>query len=84
MSIYSVNALSYAIITIYNLLSSYILVSPLNPKPKVVTTVDSVITSALGGIVLTCYSLATITIVVNILQNLIGSTIVGSINGLDI
>jgi hypothetical protein len=33
--------------------SLYILISPL---PKVVTTIDSVITSALGGIVSTCHS----------------------------
>ena len=40
------------------------LVSPPNPKPKVVTTIDSAVTSALGGIILTYYS--TITLVVNI------------------
>jgi hypothetical protein len=38
------------------------LVSP--PNPKVVSAVDSVVTSALGGIVLTYYY--TITLVVNI------------------
>jgi hypothetical protein len=55
LSTCSINALSYAIVTTYKLLS-YILVSPLDPKPKVISAVDSVITSALGGIVLTCYS----------------------------
>ena len=64
MSTCSINALSYTIITAYKLLS-YILVSP-NPKPnpKVITAVDSVITGALGGIILTYYP--TITLVVNI------------------
>ena len=38
------------------------LVSP--PKPKVVAIIDSVVTSALGGIILTYYS--TIAVVVNI------------------
>jgi hypothetical protein len=52
LSTYSVNALSYTIITTYKLLS-YMLVSPPDPKPKVIAIVDSVITSALGGIVLT-------------------------------
>jgi len=33
----------------YELLSC-MLVSPLDPKPKVITTVDSVITGSLGGI----------------------------------
>ena len=42
------------------------LVSPLDPKPKVVTTIDSIITSTLGSIILTYRSLATITVVVNI------------------
>jgi hypothetical protein len=55
LSTCSINALSCAIITTYKLLS-YILVSPLDPKPKVIATIDSVITSALGGIILTCYS----------------------------
>ena len=32
------------------MLLSYILVSSLNPKPKVITTIDSVITSALDSI----------------------------------
>jgi hypothetical protein len=41
----------------------YILISLL---PKVVTTIDSVVTGALGSIVLTYYSFLTITIVVNI------------------
>jgi hypothetical protein len=40
------------------------LVSPSNPKPKVVTTVDSVVTGTLDGIILTYYF--TITLVVNI------------------
>jgi hypothetical protein len=39
------------------------LVSPLDPIPKVITTVDGVITGALGGM-LTYYS--TVTLVVNI------------------
>jgi hypothetical protein len=54
LSTCSVNALSYTIITTYKLLS-YILVSPPDPKPKVIATVDGVITGALGGIILTCY-----------------------------
>ena len=41
---------------------SLILVSP--PKPKVVATIDGVVTGALGSIVLTYYF--TITLVVNI------------------
>ena len=52
MSTYSINSLSYFIVTTYNPLLSYILVSPPNIiTPKVITVV-SVITSALGGIVL--------------------------------
>ena len=66
LSTCSVNTLSYAIITTYKLLS-YILVSPLDPKPKVVTSVVSVTTSTLGGIMLTYYFVSsTITLVVNI------------------
>jgi hypothetical protein len=55
LSTCSVNALSYAIITTYKLLS-YILVSHLDPKPKVISAVDGVITGALGSIMSTCYS----------------------------
>jgi len=54
LSTYSINALTYTSITTYKSLP-YILVSPPNPKPKVVTAVDSVITAALGGIILTYY-----------------------------
>jgi hypothetical protein len=43
--------------------SLYMLVSPL---PKVVATVDSIVTGALGGIILTYRSSLTITVVVNI------------------
>jgi hypothetical protein len=57
LSTCSINALSYAIITTYKLLS-YILVSPLDPKPKVIAAMDGVVTGALGGIMLTyCSSL---------------------------
>ena len=62
---YSIKLISCAIITTYKLLS-YILVSYLDPKPKVVATVDSVVTGALGSIISTHYSLAIITVVVNI------------------
>jgi hypothetical protein len=55
LSTYSINALSYAIITTYKLLS-YILVSPLDPNPEVITAVNGIVTSALGGIILTYYS----------------------------
>jgi hypothetical protein len=54
LSTYSINALSYTIITTCKLLS-YILVSP-DPKPKVIAAVDSIVTSALGGIISTCRS----------------------------
>jgi hypothetical protein len=55
LSTCSVNALSCAIVTTYKSLSC-ILVSPLDPKPEVVAAVDSVVTGALGGIMLTCRS----------------------------
>jgi hypothetical protein len=55
LSTYSINTLSYTIITTYKLLS-YILVSPLDSKPKVITTIDSIVTSALGSIISTYYS----------------------------
>ena len=45
---------------------SCILVSPLDPKPKVVAAVDSVVAAYLDGIVLTYRSSTTITVVVNI------------------
>ena len=51
LSTYSINALNCAIITTYKLLS-YILVSLLNPKPKVITTIDSVVTSTYLGSIL--------------------------------
>jgi hypothetical protein len=56
LSTYSINALSYAIITTYKS-SSYILVSPPDPMPKVITAVDGVVTATLGGIMLTYYLL---------------------------
>ena len=56
MSAYSIKLLNYTIITTYRLLS-YILVSPPNPRPKVITTINSVVTSTLGGILLYYYLL---------------------------
>ena len=56
MSACFINCLNYTIITTYKLLS-YIPVFP--PNPKVVTAIDGVITSALGGIILTYYSTVT-------------------------
>ena len=53
-------------------------------NPKVVAAVNSVVTGAFSSIMLTYYSLAIVTIVVNILRNFIGNTTAGSINRLGI
>ena len=55
LSTYSINSLSCFIVTTCNPLSSYILISPPNViAPKVIAVVG-VVTSTLGGIVLTYF-----------------------------
>jgi hypothetical protein len=63
LSTYSIKLLSYTIITIYKSLS-YILVSLLDTKPKVVAAVDSVVTACLGSIVLTYYFTITLVVII--------------------
>ena len=52
MSTYFIKLLSYTIVITYKSLSGMLV----SPNLKVVTTIDSVITGALGSIVLTYYS----------------------------